>query len=70
MKPFQQNSEAKIAHSINGLVKAGIGGRTFLYGEIGSGRLLATKAGRKTIILETDLQDYLKSLPKIAVAAE
>ncbi len=41
---------------------AGIG-RTKIYEAIGSGKLIAKKAGRRTIILPKHLEDYLESLP-------
>jgi excisionase family DNA binding protein len=42
-------------------------GRTKLYGAIKSGELTARKVGRRTIIRRDDLDNYLKSLPVIAV---
>ena len=44
-------------------------GRTYLHGEIKAGRLKARKAGRATIILDSDWQSFLKSLPVVAGAA-
>ncbi len=41
---------------------AGIG-RTKIYEAIGSGELIAKKAGRRTIILPKHLEAYLESLP-------
>jgi excisionase family DNA binding protein len=38
-------------------------GKTFLYQEISAGRLRAKKAGRKTLILPSDLSAWLRSLP-------
>jgi hypothetical protein len=40
-------------------------GRTKLYEEIASGRLKARKAGKRTIILSSDLEEYLQNLPHL-----
>ena len=45
-------------------VVAGIG-RTKIYESIESGRLKARKIGKRTIILRSDLQEFLQSLPVI-----
>ena len=37
--------------------------RTLIYREINAGRLIAHKAGTRTIILRTDREDWLKALP-------
>jgi hypothetical protein len=38
-------------------------GRTLLYGEIAAGRLIASKAGRRTIITCENAQAWLRNLP-------
>ena len=38
-------------------------GRSFLYTEIAAGRLVAKKAGRRTIVSKNDLNDWLSRLP-------
>lgn len=38
-------------------------GRQMIYDEINAGRLVARKAGRRTLILTSELSSYLKSLP-------
>ena len=48
---------------------AGIG-RTKIYEAIGSGKLIAKKAGRRTIILPKHLEAYLESLPTAAFASD
>ena len=40
-------------------------GRTFTYDEINAGRLIARKAGKRTLILRTDSKSWADSLPKI-----
>ena len=37
-------------------------GRTFLYGLFASGKLRKLKAGKRTLIMVSDLQAYLESL--------
>jgi excisionase family DNA binding protein len=39
--------------------------RDFFYGEIRSGRLVARKAGRRTLIIQEDLEKFLAGLPKM-----
>ncbi|MEP2757498.1 MAG: DNA-binding protein [Hyphomicrobiales bacterium] len=55
----------KRGHTIRELKEAGIMGATKAYEEINTGRLIARKVGRKTVILEPDLQAWLDALPKI-----
>jgi excisionase family DNA binding protein len=40
-------------------------GKTNLYSLIASGSLKAKKCGRRTLILRTDLMDFLTSLPMV-----
>jgi excisionase family DNA binding protein len=42
-------------------------GRTRLYAEISAGRLRAHKLGRRTVIFPKDLDDFVKSLPRLGV---
>lgn len=39
--------------------------RDAIYGAIRAGQLKAKKFGRRTIILRSDLEDYLRSLPEL-----
>jgi hypothetical protein len=58
--------DTPLAHSIPDAVR--VTGKTVsrskIYQDIASGRLIARKHGRRTIILHTDLVKYLESLPK------
>jgi len=59
-----------LAHSILEAAKiAGIG-RSFVYQEIRAGRLVARKAGGRTLILHSDLLDYLRRLPTQQAAGD
>ena len=44
-------------------------GRTFVYGEINAGRLIAHKFGRLTKILPSSRKAWLNNLPKINAGA-
>jgi hypothetical protein len=44
--------------------------RTFIYEAIKQGRLIARKAGRRTVVLDEDYQSFLESLPAIGEAAK
>jgi excisionase family DNA binding protein len=50
------------------MAKVGVG-RDKLYGLIREGRLPARKLGRKTLILATDLEAFLKALPRLEAAS-
>ena len=53
----------RVAHSVGSAAAiAGIG-RSTLYAAIRDRRLVARKIGRRTIILVSDLQNWLQSLP-------
>ena len=53
----------KLGLSIDETCEASGLGRTSIYEAIGDGKLIAKKAGRRTIILPKDLKAYLESLP-------
>ncbi len=53
----------KLAHSIDeSCAIAGVG-RSFIYAAIAAGDLTARKAGRRTLILHSDLEAWLAGLP-------
>jgi predicted alpha/beta-hydrolase family hydrolase len=57
----------RFAYTIAELKQLGLGGPTFIYGEIASGRLRAVKKRRHTLILEEDLQAWIRGLPPTEV---
>ena len=57
--------EAKLAYGIEELAKAGPFGRTYLYDVIRDKKLIANKAGRRTIITLENYQTFLRSLPVV-----
>lgn len=68
MKPRSDSDEIDALTVYEACQRARIS-RTFLYGEIGSGRLRAVKAGRKTLIRTGDLRAWLASLPSFSSRA-
>ena len=59
----KQNDASPLALPINAAaIRAGVG-RWTIYGAVNTGALKARKAGRRTIILDADLQAWLNSLP-------
>ena len=64
---MQTNSALpKVSYSIAEAVSVTGLGRTSLYAEIGAGRLLASKCGRRTLIPAAALDEWLKSLEATA----
>ncbi len=53
----------KMAFTIPEAVEAGGGSRSVIYEALNAGTLKAKKRGKRTIILATDLAEYLKALP-------
>ena len=67
IKPHQ--GAGRVAFSIaEVLAQTGLG-RDRLYKMIGEQKLIARKCGRRTIILATDLEAFLQSLPTIRESA-
>jgi excisionase family DNA binding protein len=57
-----------LAHSIENAATLANCGRTSIYAVIKNRELQARKIGRRTIILDQDLRDWLASLPMREVA--
>jgi hypothetical protein len=51
------------AYSIDAVVEISGLGRTSVYEEIKAGRLVARKCGRRTLVIDGDLQRWLEALP-------
>jgi hypothetical protein len=60
-----QSQQPRLAHTVDDLVRGGLGSRQSVYQLIKDGRLIARKRGRSTIILDDDLQACLRSLPTL-----
>jgi hypothetical protein len=59
----------KLAYSISELSEMSSVGRSFLYEEINAGRLIVTKAGRRSILLHGGALAWLSNLPKLNTSA-
>jgi hypothetical protein len=59
----ERKNHYPLAYDIKGLVKASGRGRSTIFEEIGAGRLVARKAGGKTIVLYEDAVAWLQALP-------
>ena len=59
----------KLGLSIDEACQASGIGRTKLYEALGAGKLIAKKAGRRTIIRPEDLKAYVESLPAAVFAS-
>ena len=55
--------ETKEAYGIDELVKMSPLGRTYLFQAIKEKKLIAQKAGRRTIVTRENFQAFLRSLP-------
>jgi hypothetical protein len=60
---FPSELSRPFAHSINSACRASSFGRTSIYAAIKEGKLIARKMGSRTVILDEDLQAWLRSLP-------
>lgn len=61
-------SDTPLAHSIDEVARLANCGRTTIYAAINARALTARKIGRRTVILNADLQHWLTSLPAREVA--
>jgi len=59
-------SPSTLAYSLKEAARASGLSRSFLYVAIGRGSLRARKCGARTLILDTDLRRFLRSLPRLA----
>lgn len=57
------SAESKVAFTIKEAVRASGLSRSLLYVAISRGALKARKCGARTLILDTDLRRFLRSLP-------
>jgi len=64
-----QSDIRKVAHSINEVCAQTGVGRDGIYKAINEGRLPARKIGRRTVVLESDLQAFLEALPRLGAAS-
>lgn len=55
----------KLAYSIPDLIDLSGLGRSFIYAEIKAGRLKIRKAGRRSIVLPEDADNWLRQLPEL-----
>jgi predicted DNA-binding transcriptional regulator AlpA len=55
----------KLALSIKELIMISGVGRTSIYNEIKSGRLVVRKLGRRTVVLLADVHQWLAALPML-----
>jgi predicted DNA-binding protein YlxM (UPF0122 family) len=59
----------RVAHSIPEICAATGIGRDRIYQAIRTGKLVARKYGRKTMILDYDLRSFLDALPKMEASS-
>ena len=67
--PDRPPEVTKVGLSVDEACQASGIKRTKLYEAMGSGELIAKKAGRRTIILPEHLKDYLENLPAAVFAS-
>jgi excisionase family DNA binding protein len=58
-----QIESGPVAHRVKEVAQLARVGRTLIYDEIKHGRLVARKVGRRTVILRSDLEAWLNTLP-------
>jgi excisionase family DNA binding protein len=58
-----QFESGSVAHRVKEVAQLARVGRTLIYDEIKNGKLVARKVGRRTVILRSDLEAWLNTLP-------
>jgi excisionase family DNA binding protein len=58
-----------LGHTVHEATRISGASRTTIYAEISAGRLQARKLGRRTVILDADLRQWLASLPVMKSSA-
>jgi hypothetical protein len=61
----QTTTQGKVAFTIKEAARASGLSRSLLYLAIGRGALHARKCGARTVILESDLRQFLRGLPRL-----
>lgn len=64
------NSEEPIADSVDVAIKRLSISKTSMYGEIKSGRMVALKAGGRTLISRVEQERWLNALPRLVTTNE
>jgi excisionase family DNA binding protein len=62
-------AHSTLAYSVPEAGQIANAGRTSIYEAINSGELRAVKRGRRTLILDEDLRQWLQSLPQVKAKA-
>ncbi|MDZ4792069.1 MAG: DNA-binding protein [Hyphomicrobiales bacterium] len=62
------NQATQLAHSLQSASKTTGIGRDRLYDAMATGELKARKYGKRTIILDDDLRDFLRALPPLKLS--
>lgn len=65
----ENTGNQKMAYTVNEFCAAFGVSRSLTYTELSAGRLTARKIGRRTLILKTDADAWLSSLPTTGAAA-
>lgn len=63
-RPDATVGQRRLAYSVNEAAAIAGLSRSWLYGEITAGRLRTRKAGRRRLVLHTDLVSFLDGLPE------
>jgi len=65
MNARSEKIEVPACYSVAQIVKMTGVGRSTIYGAMGRGTLKARKLGRRTIVLASDLDNWLNRLPEV-----